>query len=568
MTAAVPSVPHRGHPTPRHPLGTIARIVVPLLFAAACDPAAGETGAAPSSGASGAIGGNLVISAFADADVLLPPLTMTAQGLQVVDAVFDRLALADHADDGTTSYQPMLAQEWRWSADSLAIDFTLAPDAHWHDGTPVTATDVAFSFRAYADSSLGAPSRTTLRNIDSVTARDRATVRVWFKRRTPDQFADAVSDVRILPAHLLDSIPRASWRTSTFARRPVGSGRFRFRVWEAGTRLELVADSANYRGRPGLDRVVWTVAADPNAATLRLFAGEADFLEFVRPDAAAEFAQHDQVTLIKSPALQYGFLQFNLRAPSDTRAAHPIFGEVAARRALSMAIDRRVVVQAVFDSLARVALGPVTRVQLGADTLLPAIAFDPAGAERLLDSIGWRRADSTAVRRRNGRPLRFTTLVPSSSGQRLRMAVLMQQMFRRVGADMQVERVEFNTLNTRLAAGRFDAAVMALAADPKLAGIRGVWGSADGRTAGGVNFGRYASARFDAALDSADALSDPTAARRQYQRAYAIIVDEAPAVWLYEPYALSGVSRAIRPVGMGPEGWWMQLAEWRREPAR
>lgn len=542
----------------------------PLLFAAACDRAGGESAAggphrAPAS-ASGAIGGNLVISAFADADMLLPPLTVTAQGMQVVDAVFDRLALADVADDGTLSYQPMLARRWSWTTDSLAIDFSLAPDARWHDGTPVTATDVVFSFRSYVDPALAAPSSAALRNIDSVTARDDETVRVWFKRHAPDQFADAVTDVRILPAHLLDTIPRTAWRTSTFARKPVGSGRFRFVAWEAGSRLEVVADSSNYRGRPGLDRVVWTVAADPNAATQRLFAGEADFLEFVRPDAAAEFAKHSQVTLLKSPSLVYGFLQFNVRRAGNAAGAHPIFGEMAARRALSMAVDRRVVVQAIFDSLARIALGPVTRVQLGADTLLPAIAFDPAGAERLLDSIGWRRADSAAVRQRNGTPLRFTTLVPSSSAQRVRMAVLMQQMFRRIGADMQVERVEFNTLNARLAAGRFDAAVMAIAADPKLAGVRGVWGSANGGNSGTVNFGRYASARFDAALDSAELLSDPVAVRQQYRRAYEVIVEEAPAVWLYEPYALSGVNRAIRPVGIRPEGWWMQLAEWRRQP--
>jgi peptide/nickel transport system substrate-binding protein len=560
-------LPCRLRPSRRLSLGGVVGLVASLLLAGACTNAEREAGAMPAADSAASTGGSLVISAFADADILLPPLTMTAQGLQVVDAVFDRLALAQQGADGAVRYAPMLARQWRWTADSMAIDFTLARDARWHDGTPVTATDVAFSFRAYADPALGGPARASLRHIDSVQVRDAETVRIRFRRRTPEQFADAVDDVRILPAHLLDSIPRAAWRTAAFARQPVGSGRFRFVAWQAGTRLEVVADSGNYRGRPGLDRVVWTVSPDPNSAAQRLFTGDADFLEFVRPDAASAFATQPQVQLLKSPALLYGFLQFNLRAPANAGGAHPVFGDAATRRALSMAVDRRLLVQSVFDSLARVALGPVTRGQLGADTLLPAIPFDTAGAERLLDSIGWRRADPTATRQRNGRPLRFTTLVPSSSSQRVRLAVLMQEMFRRVGVDMQVERLEFNTLNERLATGRFDAALMALSADPKLGGIRGVWGRADGPSGSGVNFGRYASARFEAALDSADAQRNAAAARRAYRAAYEIILEEAPAIWLYEPWALSGISRAIRPVGIRPEGWWMQLGDWRRVEA-
>ena len=94
-----------------------------------------------------------------------------------------------------------------------------------------------------------------------------------------------------------------------------------------------------------------------------------------------------------------------------------------------MAVDRALVVRAVFDTGARVALGPVTRSQLGADTLLRSIPFDTAGAIHTLDSLGWRATQPGAVRARNGRTLRFSTLVPSSSSQRLRIAVLLQQLF-------------------------------------------------------------------------------------------------------------------------------------------
>ena len=80
--------------------------VLAMIFAAAgCD---GNANPAPNTG------GSLVISAFADADVLLPPLTTTGQGLQVVDAIFDRLAQPVLQADGSTKFLPALATGWKW----------------------------------------------------------------------------------------------------------------------------------------------------------------------------------------------------------------------------------------------------------------------------------------------------------------------------------------------------------------------------------------------------------------------------------------------------------------------
>ncbi|MCU0647492.1 MAG: peptide ABC transporter substrate-binding protein [Gemmatimonadaceae bacterium] len=506
-----------------------------------------------------ATGGSLVIGALAEPDLLVPPLTVTAQGQQVVDALFERLAEPVVDSTGRIVYRPAVASQWSWSRDSLTIDFTIDPRARWHDGQRVSAGDVAFTWRATVDSALAAPGAGAVSAIDSVVARDAQTVRFFFARRSPQQFDVAVRHLRILPAHALDSIPRAQWRSSDFARRPVGSGRFRFARWDAGSRVEVVADSTHYRGRAQLDRVIWAVSADPSTAVRRLFAGEIDFLENVRPDAAAEFAAQPTVRLMRVPSLVYGFLQFNL-----DRGATGVFAEQGVRQAASMAIDRALVVRSVFDSLARVALGPVTRTQLAGDTLLPALPFDTLRANALLDSLGWRRATAEGTRQRNGRPLRFTTLVPSTSTPRQRIAVLLQQMLARVGIAMTIEQVEFNTLNARLAKGDFDAAVMAISADPSRDGIRGVWSSAAARSAGGVNFGNYRNAAFDALLDGARDALDPAEGARRYREAYAMILADAPAVWLYEPWGLSGVVRGVEPVGMQPEAWWAGLADWRR----
>ena len=552
--------------TRRSLIGTplVAALSIALTLLGACS--AGDTSAART-------GGTLVISAFADADLLVPPLTMSGQGLQVVDAVFDRLADARIDEHGVGTFAPALASSWSWSADSLAITFALNPAAVWHDGVAVTANDVRFTWAAYVDSALASPAAEGLRNIDSVTVKDAHTAVVWFKRRNVDQLSDAATQMRIMPQHLLDSIPRASWRSAGFARHPIGSGRFRFKTWDAGARIELVTDSANYRGRASLDRVIWTISPDPAAATMRLFAGDADFLESVRPDAAAEFAKHPDVQLLRSPSLAYGFLQFNLERGSGAHTPHPLFSDRAMRRAISMAVNREALIRAVFDTLARVALGPVARAQLAGDSTLTAVAlsslaFDTTAANRTLDSLGWRAASAGGVRTRNGVRLTFTTLVPSSSAQRVRIATLLQDQLKAIGADMSIEKVEFNALNARLAKGDFDAVVMAMGVDPSPSSIRGVWSSSAGRAHGGTNFGNYANAAFDALLDSASMQTTETKAKPFYQRAYAQIIGDAPAVWLFEPWNMSGVRRAVHPVGIRPDGWWTQLGDWTRDAAK
>lgn len=534
-------------------------VVAFALLSAAC----GDSSATKQQGASH-IGGALVVSTVADADLLMPPLTITGAGLQVTDAVFDRLVQPSIDSNGALVAAPALAKSWTWSADSMAIDFVLNEKAKWHDGVAVTAGDVRFTFLAYTDSLLGAPARESLRDIDSVQAVATNTVRVWFGRRTPSQFDDATLQMRILPQHALDSIPRVQWRTSAFARKPVGSGRFRFASWQGGTRIEVVADSANYRGRPNLDRVVWSVAPDPAAATLRMLAGDADFIENVRPDAVAEFAANPNVKLLRSPALAYGYVQFNLLAAKSNSAPHPLFSSPELRRAISMGVDRSRLVAAVFDTLARVALGPVTRIQLAGDTLLPSIPFDTSGASRILDSLGWRAPTPGGVRARNSVPLQFAMLVPSSSTQRVRIATIMQPMLRAIGVDMRIESLEFTTFMARLGAGDFDAAVMALGADLDLGGIRGAWGSGAVRALGGPNFGSYRSAAFDAAVDSAVHIANPVASRKAFVNAYRVILADAPAVWLYEPYSLSAMSKTITPAGIRPDGWWVQLGDWYR----
>jgi peptide/nickel transport system substrate-binding protein len=513
----------------------------------------------------GATGGTLIIAVPAEPATLLPPLVSGTQGFPIVNALFDRLAEIGPALEtyGDAGYTPRLASSWRWSADSLSIAFALDSMARWHDGQPVRADDVRYTFRVYTSDSLAVDAKSLLGNIDSVSVRDARTAVFWFKRRMPRQFYDATYHMYILPAHLLDTIPMAALDSAAFGRRPVGTGRFRFARWEPGQRIEIVADTANARGRALLDRVVWTLAPDFGAATVKLFAGEADLLENLRPDNLAQVAQTPALRLIDNRTLQYGFLGFNLRDTTNAARPHPLFGDARVRRALHMAVDRDRLVRNVFDSLGMTALAPAPRALIPDTTAFRQLPYNVAMAKALLDSAGWVDHDNDGVRDRDGVRLSFRMLIPASSTSRQRYAVLLQEQYRAIGVDAAPQQLENNAWSEAVDAHHFDAYLGGWQTNPGLVGLKQTWAAT-----GVSNAGRYASAPFDALLDSALTTFDPRASRGYWARAFQEIVNDVPAIWLYEQRSPLAVHRRVITTPLRADGWYAGLADWRIDPAQ
>jgi peptide/nickel transport system substrate-binding protein len=515
-----------------------------------------------SSAGSGDVGGTIVVSIPGDVAVLLPPLVQSQADRQATDLLFDRLA--DLGDDmntvGDNGFKPQLAQSWQWAPDSLSIAFHVNPKARWHDGRPVRASDVRYSVALVKDPALGSPVGPLVGNLDSVSVKDSLTAVAWFKKRAPEQFYDLVYQVVIVPEHILANTPPVQLKTADVARRGIGSGRFRLAAWQPGQRLELVADTANYRGRPKLDRVVFATSADFNAAAARFFSGDADMFEQLRPDQIAQALADGKHHAVRYPSFQYAYMAFNMVDPKQWSQPHPIFGERAVRRALTMAVDRRAMLRNVFDTVGTLLHGPFPRSLSVADTTLPQLPFDTLKARALLDSAGW-RLGADGVRVKNGRRLEFGLSTPNSSATRHQYAVLLQEAFRRVGASVKLEETDFATYAAKQGTHGFDTEMATYVTDPSPSGFKQSWTTA-GIAKDGSNFPAYSNPTVDALLDSATAAFDPARTRSYARRAFEIIIDDAPAIWLYEPLTVAGMDKRIRPTKMRADGWWSGLADW------
>lgn len=505
-------------------------------------------------------GGTLVISTTADPGTLFPPLMGSVQAKQITEQIYDYLADVgpEMNTRGDKGFRPQLTDGWRWSTDSLSLTFHINPRARWHDGPAVTSRDVRFTFALNKNPALGGSVESELANIDSVTIPDSLTAVFWFHERLPTQFLDAAAQMLILPAHQLEKIPVDKLRE--LAPPPVGSGRFRFRRWDKGSSVEIVADTLNYRGRARLDRVIWSITPDFTPAVTRFLGGDADLFDALRTENVAQVRSHPTLRLLLLPPSDYAFIQFNLRDPGNKARPHPLFGERDLRRAIAMSIDRRLLVKSVLDTMGLVPVGPTVRAFPTTDPRISQIPYDTLHAASLLDSLGWTRTNGRGVRTRKGRDLAFTLLVPTSSLNRVRMAVPLQAQLGQMGIRVALEMMGSTAMGSREQAGNFDAALgdWHLGASPD--GTRPAWSSA-GVGDAGVNYGSYESPVFDAQLDSA-LRADSAHARDLFSRAYATINADAPAVWLYEPMTIIGLHRRIRTGWMRPDAWWAGLGDW------
>lgn len=505
-------------------------------------------------------GGTLVVAAAGDADVLMPPVAATQTAAHVIEQIFPQLAelKAELNTVDDSGFAPQVAQRWG-RRDSLTLVFHLDPRARWADGSPITAADVVYSFGVYRDALTGSPYRVNLEPVDTVVAEDARTVRVRFRRHYPEQLYDATFHVRLLPKHLLDTIPNDRLATSSFAQDPVGAGPFRFAHWQGGAELTVEADTTWFLGRPALDRIVWRITPDVPAAVTALLAGEADAMETIPlRDEIARVLQDTSIQLVPYPSPFLGLLAFNLR--------RPLFADREVRRAVAMAIDRATLVQALFGPYGEVPVGAVSRmVWIAGGGQVPQVPYDTAQAARTLDAAGWRLAPGAAVRTRGGRPLRFTLLVPTTSRIRQQAAVLLQDQLKKVGIAMEIEPLDYAVFEQRGDRGAFDALFLSRTLDPSPANLVQFWGSA---AIGHGNLGAYASPLFDSLLAAAAAAPDRATALPLYHAALGRLNEDAAAVFVYSPLNQAAVHRRVQGVTIRPDSWLATAAAWSIAPGR
>ena len=534
--------------TPIYDLRKLA--LLPLLLLAGC---AGE-GSGSGGGAEPLQGGTAVVALLADFQSFNPVTNTAVYSDEVMrHMLFTPLVQLNSA----LVVQPYLAESWELT-DSTAV-LHLRGDVRWHDGRPVTADDVKFTFDLAKDpasaSLLGA---SYVNMVESAEVVDPRTIR--FRFTSPH--AQAMEDFSWapLPKHLLEGVGAAGLAQAPFNNQPVGSGPFRFVSWLRGDRLTLEANPdfpAGLGGRPNLDRVIFRIIPEQVTAVTELLNGSVDMIaENIAPEQAEEVAAAGGGVEVRHfPSRTYTYLGWNNQ--------RPLFSDPRVRRALTMALDRPGIVEALLHGYGVPAEGMIPPWSPMYTEIAP-IPSDAAGASRLLAEAGWRDGNGDGIVEKDGRPFRFTLLVSSASRVNMDVATVAQQQLRRVGVAAEIQATEFQAMIRQHRSREYDAVIANWTLDTFKIDPTPLFSCAEARKAQSANRAGYCNPRADELMQTAIRTTDPAAAKPVWAEFSRVLQRDQPITFLYWRDEIGVVGPRLRGVEMDVRAKLVNAPEWSR----
>ncbi len=525
-------------------------------------------------------GGRLVVR-LRDFPATINPLRVADSSARMVcDLVCETLARADLDSnlEGPGDYRPGLATSWEISEDHLKYIFHLNKLAHFSDGEPVGADDVVFTLKALGEASAGgettradsagSPRGAALGEVAEVRALDPLTVEVRYARPYFLAF-QALAGVYILPRHVYDY--RRAAEIDETPGRLAGSGPF---VLDPETKfgphaeeIVLRRNEAYWdRGRvAALDAVEFRLVEDDKRAYQMARTGGVD-VTWLLPEQFREaqeekdgnFLKHHRVLRSYLPEFGYLYIGWNMR-PGP-------LADARVRRALTALAPRQMMIEEIYMGLARPMATPFWPDGRQNDPGLKPAAYDVAAAGAALEEAGWRLEEKAETPRRvkDGVGLKVTILAPKGGGRTNSLARMFAESAAKAGVEVAVEELRWPEMQERLAAGKFDGALMgwsgALEIDPYL------FFHSSQTAAGGLNYIGFKSGEADRLCEAIRHELNREARNRLCHELAAVLEREQPYTLLLEPESVVAVGTKFKGVrsyrlGLRPEEWYVSSGE-------
>ena len=500
--------------------------------------------------------GTIAFNIAEDPHSLDPVLAQTDDERQIAHLMFDMLLDVDARGRlvPALAVQVPTRANGGISPDGRTIVYHLRQDVRWHDGVPLTANDVIFTWHAITDPDNDIASTRGYDMVDLIYAPDPFTLIVHLKQpwapAVATLFTYGTHPMPVLPEHLLPE--SGSLRHIGFDTLPVGSGPYRLVRWERGQRLIFAPNDRYYRGRPTSHEIVVDEVPDPNGVLTLLRSGELDWA-LVSPAQRLTIAGMAHMRVAYAPLAGFGAIVFNCRRSP--------FDDIRMRHAIAMAIDRPRLSQSITGGQYPVAQSDQPDFSWALDRSVRLPGYDPRQADRILDALGWRRGPD-GYRRRGVTTLSFTFVTFPEGDTAVRTAEYVQAMLRERGIEVWIKKVSVAQLYLPASAGgillsgRFDLAYFAWrsGADPDdadLVSCRGV-----------ANYAGFCDKAIDQWEEIALARDDRWARKRAYASVQQRLAREVPYDFLYAPRYSYAVHADLHGFAPTPFSATASAAQW------
>ncbi len=453
-----------------------------------------------------------------------PRVGIDAQSERIDELLFDALV---HRDEHF-NLQPWLATSWD-IPDPLTYVFHLRRDARFHDGHPLTARDVKWTFDSILNHTVRTVKTGTYRFLDHIDAPDDATVVFHLKEPWASLLWNVANDA-------IGIVPYGSG--ADFYRHPVGSGPFRL-VSNQQDREVVSARNAEYwQQPPRVERVRFTVVPDTTTRALELRKGSADVaLNSLTADMVLALRNDSKLAVQQTPGTVLTYLALNLR--------DPILKDVRVRQALAYALDRRPLIHFLWRDEARPAYSILPSQSWAFSSDLPTYDYDPPRARQLLNAAGYPAH----------RGVRFHLTMKTSTEETTRLlAAVLQQQWRAVGVELDIKTYEFATFFSDVQKGAF-----------QLYSLRWIGGNNDPdmfqyafhssfTPPVGANRSYYSNPEVDALIDQGRREIDEQKRKQIYVRVQQLLAHDLPYIDLWYLDNVVVHSKRLGDVNISPPG--------------
>lgn len=407
------------------------------------------------------------------------------------------------------------------SADGLHWKVKLRPGVTWHDGTPFTSADVAFTLKSAADPDFPSFSRAGHSLVTDIQtpAPDLIT---WTMQKPYAPYVSILAWFFIVPKHKLEHEPLVGGH---FAESPIGTGPFKWQQRTPGDNITLAANEAYFEDGPFIATAIVKYIPDLTVLFAQFRTGDIDYigLQGITADHAEEAKKLADRTIYTAPQASIENFYFNLGLPQ--------FQERAVRQALYLAYDKDSIIQQLYYGLPTPSETFLPQQSWAFNPNLPKHEYDPEKAKKMLDDAGW-KPGSDGIRAKNGVRLAFINSTTAGNHLREQVQQFLQQGFRDIGVAMTIQNLPPAVMwGDYWIKSQFETAIVGLnfmvGPDPD---VSNYFASSEiaAKTGAGQNTMQYSNPEVDRLLAEGANELDPAKRVPIYQRLEQVMRDDLP----------------------------------------
>lgn len=431
-----------------------------------------------------------------------PRFATDTNSVRIGNLIYNALLRADERG----RLQPELAEDWRRLDDRTYL-FNLRKDVRFHNGKPLTAADVKFTYDSILNPTFQSPFRGQLSPLQSIE--QTASHQLQFHLRE--------IHAPFVERFTLGIVP---YGATVGPGPPSGSGPFRIDAVESGEKVTLKANAGYWQGKPKLDGLVFKIVPDAMVRVLEFKKGTIDFMQNdIEPDMLPWLKKNTAAAIETHQGTTFQYIGFNL--------THPILRQRKVRQAMAYAIDRDAIIRHLLKDTATKAdsvLSPLNWAYAGDLRRWP---YDPERAKQLLDEAGFPDPDGDGPRPRFRLSFKTTNI-----DLRRRIAEALKEQLQKVGIELEVRGYEWATFFSDVKSGNFHLYSLAWVGiqDPDILYQLFHTSSVPPQ---GDNRGRYSNPDMDRLLERGRTTMDRAERRGIYRAAQRILAEDLPYLPLW-----------------------------------